>query len=963
MAGTAENSAYSGSRGSYSNPYNTGKSSGSYGPSTHSSIESGGYLVGRHSPNYDEYQNSLRQKALEDAKTVKDFDTEEVKGFDTADQSMNEKEVAVSESDTGDYAPTDYSWITEELTKKAKNMDTMTAEGNLDYKDYLKSPSEMKSDWGSVEKTADKASDSNNAWNSIETISKDFDFSNAEPLETKTVGKGPFKHEVLANDEVGGLYTPQQLRYIDNQISGLEKTGLLEKVGTAVSMGVMPHSIDSEGSFDRINYTRAIDTLAKQYIAEGKDTRIATDDAIKQVYDLAQKAKMGLAKEGVEYYKLTGDTLNNPTAVQVDNLVNNTLSAYGEGKLSDEQAFEIISNAYDVSNANQLKSLVTSPVVSGLELMGAGAAAGKVFQAGASKLAGKIMEKLLERNAVGVSSALEDKFLKSIANNQAFRNKVNLEKLEKAFAEGKKGTVDGISQKTVNNLKRLGWSDEQISEFIAQNTKTAEKSFVDAVEKGSKNPMTNLYEGHYGLDVPIEGGEIAKAASELVSDKLDKKSAAVGTVGAGTIAGANAMDTGIATDKGTTIDSADIVKQYQDNPYNGADAVKLKTLEGEVSVPPREAVAIAEAENLGPKSGYTDEVKEAAKGSSTEEVASQFTEKDVIPSETEKTDLKWYDRALDYVQALLGGRDLDNDRTISASEWYKSTIGKAFDSIKNIIPNIEARFNSLGQFTDNLISGKYFNDIKNKIIGAKNYVTDVATGERSIVDDTKEALSPENLQKAGTKVIDTVMPDWNDSAETEAYREAMSSVVSSALQEYAYGDFGPITLCKMVGSYIASTVAEMFHLSGSDLSPEAKKAINFTTTNIMGAMLAPTSTVLRNVMYTIGGGTERSIKSTYGEEVLSKPTAFIDIDDIDSPNTGYTSTYGTSETATDDKYSGYKERAKNSNIAEDYNAGMEEEANEAVSDMKVKIYKVYSSEPDYIRKAIGKILKSYKELH
>lgn len=63
----------------------------------------------------------------------------------------------------------------------------------------------------------------------------------------------------------------------------------------------------------------------------------------------------------------------------------------------------------------------------------------------------------------------------------------------------------------------------------------------------------------------------------------------------------------------------------------------------------------------------------------------------------------------------------------------------------------------------------------------------------------------------------------------------------------------------------------------------------------------------------------------------------------------------------DDKYSGYIEKAKNSNIATDYNEGMEKETNEAVSDMRVKIYKVYSSEPDYIRKAIEKILKSYKE--
>lgn len=74
--------------------------------------------------------------------------------------------------------------------------------------------------------------------------------------------------------------------------------------------------------------------------------------------------------------------------------------------------------------------------------------------------------------------------------------------------------------------------------------------------------------------------------------------------------------------------------------------------------------------------------------------------------------------------------------------------------------------------------------------------------------------------------------------------------------------------------------------------------------------------------------------------------------------------YGTSSAdsvSADSKYSGYREQAKDSNLATDYNEGMEKETNEAVSDMNVKVFKVYSKEPDYIRTAIGKILKSFKE--
>lgn len=67
--------------------------------------------------------------------------------------------------------------------------------------------------------------------------------------------------------------------------------------------------------------------------------------------------------------------------------------------------------------------------------------------------------------------------------------------------------------------------------------------------------------------------------------------------------------------------------------------------------------------------------------------------------------------------------------------------------------------------------------------------------------------------------------------------------------------------------------------------------------------------------------------------------------------------------ALDSTYSGAKEQAKNSNLATDYNAGMEQDVNEAVSDERVKSYivKIYGSEPDFIRNAISKILTAHSE--
>lgn len=81
----------------------------------------------------------------------------------------------------------------------------------------------------------------------------------------------------------------------------------------------------------------------------------------------------------------------------------------------------------------------------------------------------------------------------------------------------------------------------------------------------------------------------------------------------------------------------------------------------------------------------------------------------------------------------------------------------------------------------------------------------------------------------------------------------------------------------------------------------------------------------------------------------------------EGPKTGE---YGieTEGLAGDDTYSGYVEQAKNSNLAEDYNRGLEKEVRETVSDKYCKIFKtMLDKEPDYIKKVLIAIPKMHSE--
>lgn len=81
-----------------------------------------------------------------------------------------------------------------------------------------------------------------------------------------------------------------------------------------------------------------------------------------------------------------------------------------------------------------------------------------------------------------------------------------------------------------------------------------------------------------------------------------------------------------------------------------------------------------------------------------------------------------------------------------------------------------------------------------------------------------------------------------------------------------------------------------------------------------------------------------------------------------SASSDYGTTEGEAADNADKYYSGASEQAKNANLAKDYNAGMEQETNEAVSDRYVKVFKVMlDKEPDYIRKVLIAIPKNHSE--
>lgn len=781
-------------------------------------------------------------------------------------------------------------------------------------------------------------------------------FATASELETgwrDTSKPGNSKEELedaqKKLDEDKDLFSPEQKRSIAD--FDPNKGSTITDIAHILTFGLAP-TFNKIDDFDKIAYSSFIERKAKETGDAGQ--------AIRDVNKLIEGSQLGLAKEGIEYWRETGQTLGNKYAVEAENAVTSALAAYNEGKLGDKELEAILDAAITPSNSQQLGSLLSSPALKGLEIYGLGAAAGAAIGKGlsiaAEKITPKIVDKLVE-TAMSNSKAANaaEKVLKMLSSNPTVRaelsNARKLDIFEKAMKNDFSGDFykSGIGKYLADNY------GETLASQINNAAKIASggddilrvkdvKVITDAIQKGI-----------------ITGEDVVKAvaAANNVSEDTAKKVAAASGITIGAVKGAEAAPTGIFNDKGKMVDSKEIVADRKDNPYEEEDAVTLYTREGKVSVSPREAVIIGEAEGLPPSSGYTDKVKEAAKGS---EVYETPPVQMVQPTDEQ---IGFWQKAGDVIQAILGGRDLNNDKTITKSEWYESTIGKVVNKFKEAFSGNDAMDKVGEKSTWQKVKDK-FSSVMDSVGKSIPGVVDLKNGTAYInpaLDKPNLDLSPQAITGTIENAVANSLPNWSDTAGQELKKGIVSATVSEALASNVFGNFGVITAAKIVGQYVTSTVSEIAHLYGKDLDNDEKGAINFIVTNAVGLPFAPVSAAIRDTGATLYGvATRQGIENVFEN---GSSTSDFYIIPYDTENTKTPSTeYGTATDtpgAADSKYSGYREQAKDSNLAKNYNEGLEKDVNEAVSDMKVKVFSVYNNEPDYIRNAIGKILKSFKE--
>lgn len=665
-------------------------------------------------------------------------------------------------------------------------------------------------------------------------------------------------------------------KMIDDVLS--YKTGDSAKVGqkiteaaNALTLGIAPKTNDITG-LDKDAFRNAVYSYKNE---SGKTNK----EAVTYISQLADKSSMGLAKEGIEYYIRTGDTLGNKHAIDFENRITELTDYFVNGKISEDEYSKQIDKLSNVSNTQQLLSLLSSPAVSGVAGLAAGAAVG----AGVAKIAEKPLafaaQKLAEMAGKVGPNGLEHPFAAKI--------------MDKIFQENRGKIASELFDK---------YKD-------AHQWRTAE--FL----KAKPGTVGSIWETHTALENSMiePATVVAAAAAEAAKEKAGKAAAisAPAAVSVATSQKAEAAPTGIYDEAGKMIDSRDIVAERKDKPYEGEDAVTLKSREGEVIVSPREAVIIGESEHLTPERGYTEEVKEKAKGSEVYEKP-EVEKIETLPDKQITT----FQRGVDILQAILGGRDINLDRTITAREWYDSTLGKVVDKIADFFSfSGKDNIDKVGEKSlwdkakEALVRvGNKVSDIADSIGSSLKGVVDLSTGNVYVIEEATnkpnntEAVTKEKTTEAATKegnllqrglnsakewvgsiipdkdelvgsvknALSNAMPSWSDEAKRDLATEAVLHVGDLA-------SFGPIQFAKGAGKYITETTDEIYWLTtGNRLSNDDKAALNFVITNMIGLLLAPASTIARDINTGIGSSNRSAIEAVLSGESNTYIMPYID---------------------------------------------------------------------------------------
>lgn len=303
-------------------------------------------------------------------------------------------------------------------------------------------------------------------------------------------------------------------------------------------------------------------------------------------------------------------------------------------------------------------------------------------------------------------------------------------------------------------------------------------------------------------------------------------------------------------------------------------------------------------------------------------------------------------------------------------DWFasgtKGTLGTVATVVGGVMLAANPIIGTMLMISGLAASGKAALDVGTKLVASQSTNRDKMFANQGTGGSTIKAENtvPENEFQIGDKVVNKITA-----------KDVINDIGNRTTETANFGDIKSVgTHTKTSGAFI-SIIAGLSTLSYGN--PAGLLAVidgvNELRTGMKGGLENNLDTAISNI-YQLGSNIVNWSNANINiDEFMKDPnseTALMQTPEGDAtpieikPKEEIESAYGSADTAenAEGKYSGYVEDAKNKNLATDYNAGMEENVNEAVSDKYVKVFKVMlDKEPDYIKKVLIAIPKTHAE--
>lgn len=357
-------------------------------------------------------------------------------------------------------------------------------------------------------------------------------------------GQAKAYQEKIANEN--GL-TYDDLRSLKSAIVESKKAAEDPSVSEKLSGGIASFFMPGASTAAKKQDLAKASFDPKAVLEAAKENNISVSELLKMRSDAIN---FNNPEKAMNYFKMTGDTLNNPRVIDYIGAIGMALQGVQDGTMDEDSARLLIEHYEKEAIANKASDIwnndTMNAVKNGALLAAVSAGVGVASKVVIEKGSQAVLNRVLSKVSAGNANRIEKGIYKFITGNKQVKNAARYEAMKDAFEQGLTMESDGeraMLESMLDAAREAGDMDAvRMFERDLANPGLGIAEDLEEILSAIENPETNNWVSGYMRAIgATDTSQVVDAIMRSVSENVDaKKAAAVAGVGAGAIGSASA---------------------------------------------------------------------------------------------------------------------------------------------------------------------------------------------------------------------------------------------------------------------------------------------------------------------------------------------------------------------------------------------------------------------------------------